>query len=362
MTALEFLSPRSPLLARLRSAALSAAAAAAASVALLAVFICAPAPARAEDAAPDAQPRAEKAANDVRVMSFNIRYGTARDGENHWDHRKEFLVETIRAFDPDLLGTQETLRFQRDYLAEHLPGHGWVGVGRNDGRDDGEMMALYYRKERFEKLEEGHFWLSETPEKAGSKSWDSSLPRMVTWVKLRDRRRAEARATLFLNTHFDHQGAQARLESARLLRRRIAALGKDGSVILTGDFNTDEGSEPYRALFAQVDDRPSPVIDTLRAAHPDRKAGEGTFSGFKAEATGGARIDWIGVSRDWNVVKAEIDRTAREGRTPSDHFPVTAVLRPRTAVVRSASPPATVPSAGDFAREQEPDDASAGAR
>jgi endonuclease/exonuclease/phosphatase family metal-dependent hydrolase len=260
-------------------------------------------------------------------MSFNIRYGTARDGENQWENRKEFVVETIEAFAPDLLGTQETEGFQRDYLAQKLPGYEVLGVGRNDGLESGEMMALYYKRDRFEKLAGGHFWLSETPDQVGSKSWDSSLPRMVTWVRLKDRHRADAPPILFLNTHFDHLGAQARLESSRLIRRQIAALGEGSSVIVTGDFNAGEGSDPYRALFAPIDDQPSPLVDAFRVLHSERKDNEGTFSGFKADAAGGARIDWIGVSRDWQIVQAGIDRTARDGRTPSDHFPVTAVLR-----------------------------------
>ena len=267
--------------------------------------------------------------DDVRVMSFNIRYGTADDGENRWERRKEFLIETVKAFDPDLLGTQETVGFQRDYLAQQLPDYGCLGVGRNDGRESGEMMALYFKRARFEQLAGGHFWLSETPDQAGSKSWDSSLPRMVTWVKLRDRRAAETPPILFLNTHFDHLGKQARVESARLLRRQIPALGQGCRVIVTGDFNAAEGSEPYRALFGQFEDQPSPVVDTLRAVHPQAGPSEGTFSGFKADSISGARMDWIGVSRDWRIVQAEIDRTSRDGRTPSDHFPVTAVLRAR---------------------------------
>jgi endonuclease/exonuclease/phosphatase family metal-dependent hydrolase len=270
---------------------------------------------------------ADERPTDVRVMSFNIRYGTAKDGENHWDRRQEFLVETIHAFAPDLLGTQETLGFQRDYLAEKLPGYDHLGVGRNDGRADGEMMALYFRRERFEKLDGGHFWLSETPEQIGSKSWDSSLPRMVTWVKLRDRRQPDATPIVFFNTHFDHMGKQARLESARLLRRRVGELGADSTVIVTGDFNAGEGSDPYRALFGSQDDVPSPVVDTYRSVHPERGPQEGSFSGFKASATQGERIDWIAVTRNWQIVSATIDRTARDGRTPSDHFPVTAVLR-----------------------------------
>ena len=189
---------------------------------------------------------------------------------NRWELRRDFLVETIRTFSPDLLGTQETLGFQRDYLATKLPEYDYLGVGRDDGRERGEMMALYFRKDRFEKLDGGHFWLSETPDVIGSKSWDSSLPRMVTWVKLRDRRQEALPPIVFFNTHFDHMGTTARLESAKLLRRKIAALCDTCSVIVTGDFNTDEASPPYRALFDAVDSVPSPVVDSYRANRPDR--------------------------------------------------------------------------------------------
>ncbi len=266
---------------------------------------------------------------EVRVMSYNIRYGTANDGENHWDKRKEFLLATIKAFDPDLLGTQETLGFQRDYLAEHLPTYEVLGVGRDDGKEKGEMTALYFKRERFEKLDSGHFWLSETPDIPGSKNWDAALTRMVSWVKLRDRRQPKAKPLLFFNTHFDHRGTQARLESARLLRRRIADARKTSRVIVTGDFNAGDDSDPYQALFAPAANQPAPVTDTYRVTHPNRTPNDGTFSGFKVTATTGPRIDWIGVSAEWQVIKATIDRTEREGRTPSDHFPVTAILRMR---------------------------------
>lgn len=266
--------------------------------------------------------------NDVRVMSYNIRYGTAKDGENHWDKRKEFLIETVKAFNPDLLGTQETLGFQRDYLAEKLGDYEVLGVGRDDGREAGEMTALYFKRSRFEKLDGGHFWLSETPDQPGSKSWDTSLTRMASWVKLRDRQQPKAKPLVFFNTHFDHRGQQARLESARLLRRRVAEFSKQCRVILTGDFNTDEGSEPYKALFGEQDGQPSPLRDTYRQANPKRLPEEGTFSNFKVGQVTGPRIDWIGVSKEWRILSAAIDRTAREGHTPSDHFSVTTVLRP----------------------------------
>lgn len=260
-------------------------------------------------------------------MSFNIRYGTAADGPNRWELRRDIVVATIRAFDPDLLGTQETLAAQRDFLDARLAGHRSTGVGRDDGRVRGEMTAIWYRRERFEPLEAGHFWLSETPHLPGSVSWDAALPRMATWVRLRDRRRPAARPVLFLNTHFDHRGAEARRHAALLVRRELTRLGDGCDVILAGDFNAAEGSPPYATLFgpgAQAE--PAVFRDTHRVARPQPGADEGTFNGFRVEATTGPRIDWIGVSTGWAVVSAGIDRTTRDGRTPSDHFPVTAVL------------------------------------
>jgi len=262
----------------------------------------------------------------LRVMSFNIRYGNAADGENRWSNRKEAVVKTIEAFAPDLLGTQETLRFQRDYLAEQMPQYENVGVGRVDGKFEGEMMALFFRKDRFEKLEEGHFWLSESSEKVGSISWDSSLPRMATWVRLQDKKQPNAPKLLFINTHFDHVGVVARNESAKLIRSKANELARGASIIVTGDFNAGEASEPYRFLFGEIDGEPSPLVDSLRSLRPERGQEEGTFSGFVAANQKGARIDWIGMSRDLKVTAAEIDRTETDGRTPSDHFPVTAVV------------------------------------
>jgi endonuclease/exonuclease/phosphatase family metal-dependent hydrolase len=263
-------------------------------------------------------------AEDLRIMSFNIRYGTASDGENHWDQRKEFLVETIQKFAPDLLGTQETLGFQRDYLAENLTGYEAIGVGRDHGDERGEMTAVLFRKERFEKLAVGHFWLSETPEVPGSKSWDTSLTRMVTWLKLKDRKATPPADLFFFNTHFDHRGEVARQESARLIRRQIATVAGATPTILTGDFNACEGSPPYQALFAE--EGSVKLLDTFRTHYPQKQAEEGTFSGFKSSETHGARIDWIACTGPWKVIEAAIDRTAKDGRTPSDHCPVTAVL------------------------------------
>jgi len=265
---------------------------------------------------------------ELKVMSFNIRFGTANDGPNHWDRRKEFLLETIKTFGPDLLGTQETLGFQMEFLAQGLPDHEAWGVGRDDGKTSGEYSALFYRKSRFAKVDGGHFWLSETPQTAGSRSWDAALPRMVSWVRLQEKSPGPKppKPILFLNTHFDHRGTRARLESALLIVKKIKEMTKDEDIVLTGDFNADEGSEPYKALFEASENQSPLLIDPFRKVYPEKGSAEGTFSNFRASATRGARIDWIGVSSNWKVVGASIDRTSRSGKTPSDHFPVTATL------------------------------------
>jgi endonuclease/exonuclease/phosphatase family metal-dependent hydrolase len=258
---------------------------------------------------------------DLRVMTFNIRYGTANDGEDRWEKRRDLLFATIEAFKPDLLGTQEVLAFQADELKKRLAGYGFVGAGRDDGKQKGEMAPIYFRTDRFEKLGEGHFWLSETPDKPGSKGWDAALPRVASWVKLRDK--ATKRELTYLNTHFDHRGRKSRLESAKLIRKQLGTLASDSPVVVTGDFNSGEGSEPYEAL---VDGNNPKLIDAYREVHPTRAKDEGTFHGFKGGRTA-ARIDWVLHTGQLAATAAAIDHTSRAGRYPSDHFPVTAVLR-----------------------------------
>jgi endonuclease/exonuclease/phosphatase family metal-dependent hydrolase len=265
----------------------------------------------------------------IRVMSFNVRYGTARDGINHWDNRRDALMETIKRFSPDLLGTQETLMFQRDFLLEQLAGFEAVAAGRDDGKEAGEMAALFYRKDRFEAIDSGHFWLSSTPDQIASKGWDAALPRIASWVKLRDRKSSDASPILFLNTHFDHQGAKARAESASLIVSKLREIGGNCRWVVTGDFNADPKERAYTNLFNPDPAATRRLIDTLRAVHPTPQPNEGTFSSFDANQIHGPRIDWIACSEDFDVQAAEIVRDSREGRTPSDHFPVSAIIVPR---------------------------------
>lgn len=271
------------------------------------------------------EPRVERAAP-VKVMSFNIRFGAANDGENRWAKRSYLVAETITLFDPDLLGGQEVLGFQAQFLQELLPEFGFHGVGREDGTDKGEFVPLLYRKSRFDLVDSGHFWLSETPEVAGSKSWDSSLPRMASWVKLSDKQNA-GKQLVFINTHFDHRGKQARLESAKLIRKRADQFIADGlPVIITGDFNTNEDLKPYQALMADGSGTSAGFVDSYRAAHPERKADEASFSRWNGHREG-SRIDWVLHSPDFVTLESVINYTNDNGRYPSDHYPVQAVVR-----------------------------------
>ena len=188
------------------------------------------------------------------------------------------------------------------------------------------MMAVFYRKDRFKRLDGGHFWLSETPEVPGSKSWDSSLPRMVTWLKLEDQQAQSQSPIWFFNTHFDHRGPQARIESAKLIHNRLAEIGGSAAVILTGDFNSPEGSKPYQELFAPHDGNPF-LLDVWRRAHPEKQDEEGTFNRFDPTLRDTARIDWIACTAALKVEDIEINHVSRDGRVPSDHYPIEAVLR-----------------------------------
>lgn len=272
---------------------------------LVVVFLCGALPVCADDT------------NDLKVMSFNIRYGKAKDGDNHWSKRHQLVVKTIRNYEPDLLGTQETLKFQGEYLQENLSHMTYVGWSR-DSSENGEQCGILFRTSRFQLNDSGQFWLSDTPETKFSKSWDSSLPRVATWVNLTDN--SSGRKLLFVNTHFDHRGSQARLESAKLIRKFIESQPADLPVVLTGDFNCAESSAPYQALLGS-----NRIVDTFRTIKPTATKSEGTFNGFAGKQTG-PRIDWIAASKDWTVKAAAIDRFSQNNQFPSDHFPVTASL------------------------------------
>jgi endonuclease/exonuclease/phosphatase family metal-dependent hydrolase len=268
-----------------------------------------------------AQPSGPQEASPLRVCSFNIRFGTADDGENRWELRRQSAIDAIRASDPHIVGLQELLAGQRDELAALMGEFEFVAAGRDDGKDKGEMTAILFRKDRFERLDSGHLWLSESGD-IGSVGWDAAMTRMASWVLLNDRTQPSKGPILVMNAHLDHVGAESRHQSARLIRRQFEKFPA-ASVIVMGDFNCTEDDSPYREL-AGVDSNRR-LIDTYRAVH-SRQKDEATYHGFDAGRTLGSRIDWILVSEDFRTLAAAIDRSLPGGRLPSDHFPVTATL------------------------------------
>jgi endonuclease/exonuclease/phosphatase family metal-dependent hydrolase len=298
----------------------------------------------------------------VRVMTFNIRYDNPRDGLDIWANRKDKVASMVRLYQADIVGMQEAQRNQIDDLAERLPKYQWVGVGRNDGKDGGEFTPIFYRSDRLKLLEQKTFWLSPTPEQAGSRGWDAALPRIVTWAKFtagsngaaegKDSANSAAgkdEAFFVFNTHFDHMGMVARLESAKLLRSKVAEIAGNSPAIVTGDFNCMAGSPPYLWMVGKAPPPPGGDVKngaTGEAALGKRDVPEAgsaggqdaladamligkrphhgpttTWNGFKALAPN-RKIDHIFVHGPITVEQHAILADHWDGRFPSDHLPV----------------------------------------
>ena len=227
--------------------------------------------------------------SDLRVMSFNIQKERGGSRAGRWAGRKEPVLLAIRAFDPDLLGAQEVQPRQVAHLREELSEYGFASAGRNQRVFAGESTAIFYRTERFERLDAGHFWLSKAPDRPGSRHWHSVVPRVVCWVQLRDRLRRGRRLFLF-NAHFCPVSWGARMQSVWLLRQRIVRLAGRLPAVVTGDFNTQAGGKAYTTLRDGMHDGGLELIDAYRAVHPDPEPYEGTWHGPSGRR-GRRRID-----------------------------------------------------------------------
>ena len=255
------------------------------------------------------------AADTLRIMSFNIRLPAESDGADYWETRKPLAVRMLREEAPDVIGMQELVKSQAEYLARELPQYAWFGRGREaDG--GGEHMGVFYRRDRLKVVESGDFWLSDTPDVPGSISWNHPHPRMVSWA-LFERPSDRKRFYLF-NTHLPYreQDEAARLKGANAIAQRLAALPAGVPVVLIGDFNTTPDSEVHAVL-----------AKTLQDAWTTASRVEGsdaTFHGFTGNAD--KRIDWIFV-KGLQVDAATSVNTRWGGRYPSDHFPLVVTLR-----------------------------------
>jgi endonuclease/exonuclease/phosphatase family metal-dependent hydrolase len=259
----------------------------------------------------------------LSVMTFNIRYAHTQPPDL-WPARLPVIAEMIERRRPDIIGTQEGLYHQLRDLENALPDYGWIGIGR-DGGSRGEFMAVFYRKDRLEPLEYDHYWLSDTPAIAGSRTWGNNYPRMVTSVRLRDR--VASGELIFVNTHLDHEVQASRARSAALILDRHRSAEARVPVILVGDFNVDARDNPVYSMLTA----PGAFTDTWVAAGNQDTLG--TFHGFKGvtAARGEGRIDWILVRGEVDILSSEIVTDSRGTQMPSDHFPVVAQLRVRTA-------------------------------
>jgi len=272
-------------------------------------------------------------ANDLelRVMSFNIRYGTANDGENRWPNRKEIVFDVIRKQKSDVIGLQEALRFQIDEIRKAVPVYGEIGVAREDGRIDGEYSAILYRTDRFGVAEAGTFWLSDTPEIAGSSHWGNACVRICTWARLIENE--TGKAFYMFNTHLDHRSQPSREKSAVLIARRIASRNHKDPFVVTGDFNAGEENPVVTYLKGKTAAKrdgaaaKTPVVlaDTFRVLHPDVKDVR-TGHSFRGGRTGN-KIDYVLALPSAEVLEVQILYDNVNGRYPSDHYPVTARLR-----------------------------------
>ncbi len=258
----------------------------------------------------------------VRAMTFNIRFNNPADGPNRWSERREMAAEMLRRFDADFLGLQEALPDQIADLLERLPEYREIGASRDADGQGGEASPIFYRHDRWaaDETRQGTFWLSDTPDVPGSITWGNAWPRIVTWGRFVDRR--TGCGLYVFNTHLDNVSAPSRGKAVAMIAERIARRDLPEPVLLTGDFNTAESSQPIEYLTGKRPGSPVRLVDTFRALHPGERQ-PGTFHGFSGIALPG-KIDYVFASPEARVVSAEIIRFSQHGRYPSDHFAVAA--------------------------------------
>jgi endonuclease/exonuclease/phosphatase family metal-dependent hydrolase len=283
------------------------------------------------------QAPARPSATPLHVMTFNIRVGSAPDGENHWTRRRDMLFDLLKDKNADLIGLQEALRFQVDEILAALPQYAAVGVGRDDGRSEGECSCILFKRQRFHISESGTFWFSDTPDTPGTKTWGNRYNRVASWARFIDH---DGSGFYLYNLHLDHEVQVSRERSTELLLARIQTRSYPTEpVIVTGDFNAGEDNPALHRLTGVpgvTATLPAPFVDSFRLVHSAEKV-VGTFNGFRFGGISGAKIDYVLVQPGTTVTEAAIIRTSRDDRYPSDHFPVTATMK--LLPPRAAAPP-----------------------
>jgi endonuclease/exonuclease/phosphatase family metal-dependent hydrolase len=247
----------------------------------------------------------------INVISYNIRYYNNTDGENIWENRRENVKALLKFYDADIVGVQEAMANQFDYLKENTD-YDAVGVGRDDGVRKSEFSGIYYNKNRFIKKETGNFWLSPTPN-VPSIGWDAALFRVCTWVRLYDK--LNRKEFIFFNTHFDHVGVQARIESAKLIKQKIQELAPKLPVVFTGDLNVTPETEAITTIKSFLTD-----AKEITAEAPYGPLG--TFHAFNWNDPLKKKIDYIFVNKGFSVQKFAVLSDSKDKKYYSDHLPV----------------------------------------
>lgn len=254
----------------------------------------------------------------VDVMTYNIKFATENDGENSWSKRKEHLTNQIKFYHPDIMGVQEALHGQLEHIKENVEDYHYVGAGRDDGKTKGEYSAIFYNNSKFEMLEENTFWLSETPN-TPSQGWDASYPRVCTWVKFKEKE--SGKVFFVFNTHFDHEGDEARERSAQLILDKMAGINKENHpAILMGDLNLEPDTAPILKISEELN-------DSRHNAKIVSFGPEGTFNGYNFKEPVERRIDYIFTTKDnIEVLKYGVLSDSKDLKYPSDHLPVVALI------------------------------------
>ncbi|MGE5458241.1 MAG: endonuclease/exonuclease/phosphatase family protein [Methanococcaceae archaeon] len=260
--------------------------------------------------------------NPIRIMTYNIRYAASEKehGINAWEFRKDAVANMIRFNKADIVGLQEALKVQLDDFKNLLPEYAYVGVGRDDGKDAGEHAAILYKKSRFTVVKSSTFWLSETPAKV-SMGWDAVCNRVVTWAQFRDK--MTGKCYFHFNTHFDHIGEKARINSASLLLVEIKAIAGNSPVVVSGDFNFTSDTQYYKILTTSEDEGGKlKITDAQKISVFPHYGGHVSFNDFDKNTNPENKIDYIFIKNGIKVKSHGIIGEKFEGRYPSDHMPV----------------------------------------
>ena len=264
-------------------------------------------------------------AQHLTVATYNLRYSIEKNYLNDsvlgvdWKRRGPVVAALVRFHEFGVFGTQEGLLHQLEDLSAWLPNYQYVGVGRDDGKKEGEHTAIFYKTAKFKVLDHGDFWLSETPEKP-SMGWDGTCcHRMCTWVHIENLDSGEK--FYFFNTHFDHQAVVARKESSKLILQKIEKIAGDNPVIFMGDLNGDHDSEWYKSLAD------SEILSDTYYQVEEPYANNGSFNGFGKRTSSKSIIDHIFTSKHFETTKWGILTDTYHGKFPSDHFPVMVKLK-----------------------------------